>query len=158
MYIKLFLLFFSVCLFLSYIVIIYVKYGKMKTISDSYYKLKEKNKWIFTIVWWAFSIPLIIVGETKLMFLAGVGICFVGAAPAFKKELEEKVHIVGAITGIISGVASLWFDFNLGYLSISLFILSLILFLNKKLYNPTWWIEFFSFCTISAGLFINIIK
>jgi hypothetical protein len=143
---------------MTYIIVIYKKYGKMKTISDSYYKLKEKNKWLFTIIWWAFSIPLIIVGETPLIFLAGTGICFVGAAPAFKEELEEKVHIVGAITGIISGVASLWFDFGLWYLSIGLFLLSLILFLNKKLYNPTWWIEFFSFCTIITGLFIKIIK
>ena len=99
----------SAAIFLTYVTYIAVKYSVQKSISESYYNLKFKNKkYIFASVIWGFAVPIMYAGNNALMFLAGGTICFVGGAAAFKKNRMEKwVHISGAIGGIILGMLSL---------------------------------------------------
>ena len=53
--------------------------------------------------------PLAIIGldlfGTPLMFFAGMSIAFVGAAANFRQnELTNKVHMIGAGTGVVAAI------------------------------------------------------
>ena len=82
---KLILFILSGAVFTIYWLYIYYRYGIQKSISDSYYKLKNNN-YLFTLVLWGFSVPIMIIGETGLMFFAGAFICFTGAQQTLKRE------------------------------------------------------------------------
>lgn len=88
---------------LSYLITIVILFGVLKSISQSYYEVKGFGKAIFTLFIWSISIPMMIIGSTPLMFFAGALLSFVGAAPAFKEEMEGKVHVIGATGGILIG-------------------------------------------------------
>jgi len=75
----------------------------------------------------------------------------------FRRKDEGIVHMIGAFAGIITGFASMWFDFNL------YFIVLLMVFLSGQImliYTITgskqyyWWIEILAFILLITGLFI----
>lgn len=158
MEINLILLLISFFIFTGFLVIARIKFGMTKTISDIYYEIPEKKRWIFTIIFTAFSLPLMIVGETGLMFFAGSGAILVGTAPAFKSKkkennMESKVHVIGAVICIFLGAISLWLDFNLLYLT-SIIAASLLLTLFK-VKNHTYYVEALAYYVIWYGLLIS---
>jgi hypothetical protein len=153
---KLFSFVLSGSVFLMYWLYIYLRYGIQKSISDSYYNLGNKG-FIFTLTLWGFSLPLIIVGESGLMFFAGAFICFTGAAADFKKKITNTVHFVGAVGGIIFGLLSLILDFGQTVMAIATVSMSCtILFFNVN--NKIWWIETLTFVGIYIGMLISNIK
>jgi hypothetical protein len=138
--------------FVGYLAVIISKFGVLKSISESYYRVHPV---IFILFIWTIAVSLGIIGNTPLMFMAASFLCFVGAAPAFKSsELEERVHIVGASGGIILGFASLLLDFKLWYLVLIMAIFTLYASFIK-LKNKTWWIECAAFVLIVLGLLIE---
>lgn len=159
---KLYLMLYATIVFISYVVGVYLKYGVLKSISESYYRIK--NKALFTLFIWSVSIPTIIVGETPLLFFAGALLSFVGAAPAFREDVEGKVHVVGATGGIILGFASMAFEFHnywLAGIMLGFLAFALPKRLPKKLdkewingiTNYTWWIEIVAFSLLAYGLY-----
>lgn len=154
---------FALLSFISFVGYVWKKYGVLKSISDSYYKLSGGRKAWFTLFIWSVAIPFLIIGETPLMFLAGSLLAFVGAAPAFKEELEGKVHVVGATGGIIIGFVSMAFEFK-DYLLPAIMLGFLLYALPKRLpkkldkdwingiKNETWWIETTAFILLAFGL------
>lgn len=74
---------------------------------------------------------------TPLLFFAGVGICFVGAAAAFKQDLVDKVHSTAAVLGILFSQLAITFSLNLPYLSLATILLIGLLYL-LKIRNRTW--------------------
>jgi hypothetical protein len=145
------LLSYVIVVFLSYVIGIWSKFGILNSISESAYHIK--NKALFTLFIWSVSIPIMIVGSTGLMFMAGALLAFVGASPMFKEDMEGKVHVVGATGGIMLGFAGMILNFGLWPLAViqGAFTLGAILF---KLKNHTWWIEVLAFILIIAGLVI----
>jgi hypothetical protein len=141
--------------FVLYVGFIWIKYGIQKSISDSYYRLPEDDKSLFTLFCWWFAVPAIILGDNLLMFLAGSGIVFVGAAAAFKQnEMQHWVHLVGAYSAILLSQIAIWVKYDLLYVNIIFVVSSVILlFLNVK--NKIWWIEILAFTTICLALLIN---
>jgi len=132
---------------------VYRKYGILKSVSESYYHVKHKA--IFTLVLWGFAIPVIIAASSPIMFFAVVGICFVGVAPAFRGWVtERRVHLVGATSGIVLGMASLWIEYHMWYIVVAYVALFAILML-KRISSFTFWIEIFAFYFILAGLLIS---
>ena len=98
-----------------YCIYIWQKYGIQKSISESYYRLTNKEKPLFYlalvltsfnfIIGWVYENPSELISNI-LIFLAGSFICFVGAASEFKgSKLTEIVHYVGATGGYILGYA-----------------------------------------------------
>ena len=94
--------------FWAYVIPMCAIYGIPVSISDTYYKLRRNLQVLFTLSMWGFAIPAIILGveQSGLAFLAGAGIAFVGASPAFKSEngkhtMEGIVHRAGALIGLI---------------------------------------------------------
>jgi len=156
---KLLLLLASLLIFSTYVITIWIKYGILPTISDSYYILPDNRKILFTLTLWAFSLPVIIVGATtsgiNIMFFAGASICFVGASPLFKEHFEGRVHYVSAIIGIVLGLTSLWVNFGLGELVVTSVLLMLTIRILVK-NNYTWWIEILAFLTIIIGLLLTL--
>lgn len=142
----------SISVFTAYLVFILVKFPNLKSISDSYYHLK--NKIWFTLALWGFAIPAMIAGDTLLMFFAGSGIAFVGAAAEFKQVMTKTVHYVAAVCGIVFGMLSLGFDFGLWWVVVLAAIGSLGIRLTFK--NWIFWVEVFCFYVILISLLFKL--
>ena len=153
---------FMLIVFISYVSFIWIKYGIQESISDSYYVLPNNLKLLFTLFCWGFAIPAIIVGvnlsDNYLMFLAGAGIGFVGAATAFKEKMTRTVHMIGAYSGVAFSQLSIAIDFKMYYVNILFIVLSLII-IAYKIKNHIWWLEILAFSIICYVLgyqiFIN---
>jgi len=145
--------------FLSYVSFIWIKYGVQKSISESYYALPKKINFLFTFFCWGFSIPLIIIGDNALMFLAGSGIVFVGAAAQIKEKMTRQVHMVSAYAGIILSQVAIGVVYKMYYVNISFIISALIFFLLRKyMIDFVWWIEIVAFISIVYVLGLIVFK
>jgi hypothetical protein len=156
---NLILLLLSMLVFGGYCFYVYKKFGVLTSISESYYQLPENLKWLFTLVTWGYSIPLMIVGSTGLAFFAGAFVCFVGAAPGFKTslpDLENKVHVIGATGGICLAMAFIWFNLHLYPVPIIMILFTLYATSKwNKIPNHTWWIEVLAFVLMVFSLAIT---
>ena len=155
-----FLNFMMLTVFVSYISFIWIKYGIQRSISDSYYRLPRNLQPLFTFFCWGFAIPAIIIGTTLtdsvLMFLAGSGIAFVGAAAAFKQKMTKTVHMIGAYGGVALSQLSIWINFKMWYITIGFLVLAIILQLFSKKIEQIWWQETLAFLSICLVFFIAI--
>jgi hypothetical protein len=94
-----------------------------------------------------------LIGNNALMFLAGSGICFVGAAAAFSDDLMTfNIHMISAISGVIFSQISIWIDFGMWYMTVLFIIISLIIILLRKYVKYFWWIEILAFVLIAIVL------
>lgn len=153
-------LFIMLICFFGYTGFIAIKYGVQTSVSESYYRLQRNLQWLFTIATWGYALPAMFIGleitGNGLVFLAGSGIAFVGAAPSFHKlGMERTVHTVGAIVGITAMLAFL-FVVGAWYYPILFGVLSLIaFFFDKK--NLVWWVETAAFISITLYYAQNIL-
>jgi len=145
------LYFIMLTVFITYVGFIWSKYGVLPSISDSYYELPKKIDFLFILFCWGFAFPAVIIGvdltDNFLMFLAGGGIIFVGAAAAFKQELTQTVHEIGAFGGVIFSQLSIAFDFKMYYVNVIFVVLGLLILLTK-IKNRIWWLELVAFSSI----------
>ncbi|HPC09609.1 MAG TPA: hypothetical protein PLN85_00855 [archaeon] len=154
---------FMLFVFISYISFVWIKYGIQRSISDSYYKLSKKLQPLFVFFCWGFAFPAIVIGVTLtdnfLMFLAGTGICFVGAAAAFKENLTKIVHMIGAYGGVFFSQLSIALDFKMFYVNIIFITIAIIfeiLSYMKKMNNKIWWQEILAFLSIVFVFYCNL--
>lgn len=141
--------------FVGYVSFIIGKYGILPSISESYYWLPKKLNFLFTLFCWGFALPAMIVGldltDNFLMFFAGGGIMFVGAAAAFKETMTKKVHFIGAVIGITAAQLSTAFDFHMYYVNVIFIVLALTILFGKglgRIKNYVWWIELLAFISM----------
>ena len=149
-----FLLIYTLISFMAYWAFIYKKFGILPSISDSYYKLSVKGRVLFTFFIWSVAFPIAIIGDSAILFAAGAALAFVGAAGAFRDDLTEKVHVAGAIGGIVIGYIGIIVDLN-DYMIPVLFIASFIYLTLKRVKNKTWWIETAAFIGVIISLAIS---
>lgn len=144
--------------FVSYVFYIWTKYGVLPSISESYYRLPKKLKPLFTFFCWGFAFPSMILGSSSLMFLAGAGICFVGAAAAFQEKMTHDVHMLGAGVGITASQLAIIFQYDMWPISATFVGLSLLMLIFKGKINNKhiWWIEILAFTSICIVLGINL--
>ena len=151
--------------FFTYVGVIWAKYGVLPSISHSYYSLPDNKKFLFTLWCWGYAIPAMIVGSTPLMFFAGAGIAFVGAAAAYREKMTETVHIIGALSGILFSQLSTILDFDLWPITIGFAAIALPLVLTRFIKikgktickNRTWWIEILAFISMAIVLGIKVV-
>ena len=146
-----------VTVFLSYISFIWIVYGIQKSISASYYALPKNLRFLFTLFCWGFALPAIICGVdvTPLMFFAGAGICFVGAAPEIQDKWVYKHHMIFAISGMVFSQLAIFFGYHMLWLNITSVVLCAIIpFIFKKSYF--WWMELVVFAAVCVAEGINI--
>lgn len=151
-----FLYFLMLIVFTTYVGWIWSKYGVLKSISQSYYELPVKLQSLFTFFCWGFAIPAIILGSSGLMFLAGSGIAFVGAAAAFQERMTHEVHMIGAVVGILASQLAIIFQYQMWPIAAAVAGISLALVALK---NPKkiWWIEIAAFLSICLTLALKIL-
>jgi len=90
----------SVAIFTVYLVFVVSRYGLLASFSDSYYKLPDRWKFLFYFTLLGTAIPLMIATSHWLMFLAGIAICYTGAAAGFKDDpITKSVHFAGVFIG-----------------------------------------------------------
>lgn len=150
-----FLFILMLTVFISYVTFVVIAYGVQTSISESYYRLPQRLKFLFTLFCWFFAIPAIILGDNALMFLAGSGIAFVGGAAAFKDKMTYEVHMIGAYTGVLLSQIAIWYNYHMWYITIIFIILSGILLL-LKVKNKIWWSEILAFLSICIVLYFNL--
>jgi len=160
------LFFIMLSVFIGYVSWIWARYGVLPSISDSYYHLPKNLQPIFTFFCWGFSLPAIVLGSSGLMFLAGAGIAFVGAAAAFKDKMTMEVHVAGAMIGVIASQLAIGLQYGMWPLNIAFLAIAAPLFVTRFIKkkdgthpcpNRTWWIEIAAFLAMCIVLGIKVI-
>ncbi len=141
-------------IFSAFWLYVYFRHGVQKSISDSYYKLRKGH--LFTLALWGFSLPLIVAVETPLIFFAAAFIGFTGTAADFRQKMTDVIHVIGAVGGVVLGLASLIFDFK-AYLYVIAIIVAIYALDRLKIKNKTWWVETVAFIGIYLTLLIKMI-
>lgn len=142
-------------IFVLYVGGITKKYGVLPSVSESWYKLPNQYKILFTLFVWGLAIPLFFYGN--IWFALGAGfLSFVGAATQFKMTVAntDKIHYIGAMGGILLsliGIAVKWSNL----IPLGLFLISTLVLKLSKMKNETWWIEMVAFFLILAGLLVR---
>jgi hypothetical protein len=141
-----------ITVFLSYVSFIWLKFGIQKSISASYYVLPENVRFLFTLFCWGFAFPAIILGiqTTWLMFFAGAGIVFVGAAPRILEKDVFRIHMIAAVSGIIFSQSAIFFGYHMLWLNIVSIALAALSLLSKNHYF--WWIELVAFTSVCVAI------
>ncbi len=140
-------------IFLAYIFFIAKKYGEIPhSISDSWYFLSKKERWLFTAFCWSIGLLMPFQGETDWFIISGAGLCFVGAAVEYK-TVVPYIHYIGATVCIVFAFLGLLFEFGMVYPLAIFALISAIhgLFGNK----PIWWIEIYAFVIIIASFLLR---
>ena len=119
----------QIIIFLSYTYFIYRRYGILKSVSDSFYKLKEEStlkSTLFTLFIWALGGTMIAVfisltpeNATDIQVLkavpfliSGIAAGFLGAAPQFKQKMTSTIHWIGASGLILAAFVGLITAYN----------------------------------------------
>lgn len=122
-----------------------IRCGVPESLSATYYTLGSWG-WVFQLVMFSVGIGLWVVwfglseaNHLWMVFLSCASLLFVGAAPAFRLELDGKVHYTAAIIGGVCSVAwqiaeGLW-DMVLWWM----FLCGMLVLRMKQEYM--WWIE-----------------
>ncbi len=125
-----------------YLLLVCCQGGVPTSISETYY-LRFGSKWLFSgvlVTAAALAVaPLLNHTPESYQFLAFfivAGILFIAASPAFKDELEGKVHVGSAIVLGVSAVVWLSMTIGVPWLSILGLVAGLI---NLK--NVVFWVE-----------------
>lgn len=136
-------------------------FGIPKSISDTYYLWKDKKycRYLFTFVMLAVGLPVMIywISMSKetlqcLPFLSVSGMCFVGAACAFKETLTKEVHYASA--GVWAAFAVLYFVLTQSWISILLgAVIGLLGYMLNCNKNFTFWAELACVIMMIAGIY-----
>ena len=143
-------------IFISFVFYIYKKCGILPSISNSWYKLPENRRELFSL--FCLSIGLLMIFHGGIFFfISAAGLTFTSAATQYENKNSRIIHYVGAGTSILSALLGLYFEFSL-ILPIIIFLLFSIPLFLVKIKNYLWWIEIVSFLTIMSGLLFMYIS
>ncbi len=137
-------------IFTSYILYVIIGWGVQKSISESWYVVKQE--YLFT--WMCMLIGVLHfahIPQHPLFFLSGSALAFVGVASEFKdKGMTKIVHYAGAGIAIASSILAL---FSLGiWWILVLNVISMATFSLFKPKNYVWWLEIIAFYSIFGAL------
>lgn len=159
---KLILLSISTIVFLSYISFIWIRYGVQKSISDSFYRIKDdhikilglkiRTKEFFTLFIAFFAYPLAVLAANVWLTPAAFIVLGIGIARDFKDtKLLKWIHYCCAYIGIGIAIIGLGAHYDMWWLTITFVILSFMLMIIK-VPNKIWWIECVAIATVLIGL------
>lgn len=149
-------------LFLSYLIITIKMFGIPKSISWTYYLLKDsdtkrglwKREYWFQLFIYLLSILIIVAGNDLYFLFAGLFLSIVGLAPTVKDKALFKYHMLGAVMSIGLCLFDL---FTIGMIPSLLFmtVVSIIL-VYKKINVYITYIEYCCFMDIFIYLLIKL--
>jgi len=141
-----------------YLLLVRKKYGKTKSISETYRVLPEKGKAWFSIGLLGYLVPLLMAAPDRIFILAGIMLALVASNPVYwvKEGLQDDMHYIGSYGVILLGYAGLIMtNFVVGlcvFLLFAVFVVGLELNFKflAKVKNDTYWQE------VAAALSIPI--
>lgn len=143
-------------IFISYVSFLMIKFkGPIPSISDSWYLLPGKLKFLFTLFCFSIGILMLFQSVTStLFFLSGSALSFVGVNTTFKDNwITPYIHFTGAACCIIFALLGIGFVLH-SWLPLIGFGLSASLLSMLRIKNTTWWIEITAFIFIILGLLL----
>lgn len=158
-------LIFQMLIFIGYTGWVVYRWGILKSISESYYYLKQKA--LFTLFCFALGFPMFtysrsfypekaLQGDFTWLFILAMVLCFTGAAANAQHTMTKTIHFAGALISILAALTGLWLQYGFWYLPAAWLIISFCLYFCKKPilfgYYWIWWVEVFAFVFIMAGL------
>ena len=148
------LLLLQLFIFITYISFVVSAYGVLPSISESWYRLSLKSKWMFTFFTWGIGVPMMFYGPLTL-FISGASLCFVGAATRFKitAAYTRLIHYTGAGIGIFLPLIFFGVAYDEYGPIIAQLLCSLIIAFISTSKNKLWWIEIVGFLTITYGIY-----
>lgn len=146
----------SALIFTLYCAYCLQRFGLTRSISATFYEFKGNLRYLYTAYMWLFSIPMVIAGETGLLFAAMAGIAFTGTAADVKRsEATERIHVGGTIASITAGLLSVWLDFGMLWLAITGAVGCLAMWVSQ-FRNHTYWIEVWAYAVVWIAIWIKI--
>lgn len=141
-------------IFISYVSFLMIKFkGPIPSISDSWYLLPGRLKFLFTL--FCYSIGILMLYQqapSELFFLSGTSLSFVGLSCSFKDNwITPYVHYAGASLCIILALLGIGFVLH-SWVPLIFFIISSLTIDYFKIKNEIWWIEIAAFIFIILGL------
>ena len=149
-------------LFLSYLIITIKMFGIPKSISWTYYLLKDsdtkrglwKREYWFQLFIYLLSILIIVAGNDPYFLLAGLFLSIVGLAPTVKDKILFKFHMLGAIMSIGLCLFDL---FAIGMIPmLLLMVITTIVYIRKGINLYITYIEICCFFLIFEYLLIRL--
>ena len=143
-------------IFLSYVTFLWITFkGPIPSISDSWYLLKGRQKFLFTLFCFSLGITMLFQSvPSALFFLSGVALSFVGINTTFKDDwIIPYVHFAGAGLCIVFALLGIGFVLN-SWIPMIIFVILAGLIKLLKVKNDVWWIEIAAFLAIIFGLLI----
>lgn len=163
----------AIAIFVTYIAIAIKLFGIPASISNTYYLYEERHKnlgYIFTAFMLSVAFlmvnPMVYLGTFEswqlLGFVCPSGIALCGSAPFFNSGKDEKiVHCVGAITGVVSGLAWCFCLDTKTSIYVTSAMVGLSIFGGVATETEdtckTFWLEIAGFGTIAMVLFLETI-
>lgn len=165
------LIFASLAIILTYVGVMVKRNGIPSSISDTFYSLKHKVWFGFSMIGTALLLMPSLLNYTPeiyqfLAFLMCAGLCFVGVAPNFKKGMDRPVHIGATCVSAIS--SQVWIILTQPYVLllwaawISYIVIRIRKVWNGNLYDsfvickPLFWAEATAFAMIYIVLLFNL--
>ena len=145
----------STLAFFGFVIMIWIRFGLLSSISDGYYYL-NRQKHLFAIAMVGVGLPVTIQSDTGMIFFAGLFICMAGAAGYIREDFTEKLHIVGATGGITLSMVSLWIDYGMWWVSLGFAVISFLLTFFR-INHSSWWIEILAFVSVILVLWGNVV-
>lgn len=132
--------------------------GVPVSLSATYYEMEEDG-WLFQLLLAAAAASLLPVwlvhsgdGHEWMAFLACASLLFVAAAPAFRLELQGRVHYTAAA---VCCVCAAWWQIAEGVWDTLLFFTFIGLMLTLRDRSKwCWWLE----CAVTGSVYLNLLR
>ena len=92
-----------------YLLFIHIKYGKVSSISESYTKLSDVEKPLFSLAWILYIAPIVLIEPSRWFIGAMLFLSLVPSNPDYwtKRGFQDELHVIGAYGTILLGCAGL---------------------------------------------------
>jgi hypothetical protein len=142
----------QITIFILYTTLIVYRYGILPSISESWYVLPLRQKFLFTLFTWGLGIPMLFY-DSGALFLSGSALTFVGVATQFKTSISftREVHYAGALVGVL--VPLIYFGISSdNWMPLLVQVISTIIIISTRIQNKIWWTEIVAFFCVLSGL------
>ena len=142
-----------------------LRFGIPPSLSETFYLLGgRKGKGFIFYLWLAVVVFVMLIPMVQAAgywgFLCGVGLLFVGAAPAFKDEGAERfIHPVSALLCAFSAVMQLVKIHEWGWMLVSAFFAWCVAYVTMTMRKSyIFWLEMTAFYGLFAGMIVHYLK
>lgn len=151
---------------------IVLRFGIPPSLSETFYLLGgRKGKGFIFYLWLAVVVFVMLIPMVQAAgfwgFICGVGLLFVGAAPAFKKEDDEEdkgsiepiIHPIAALLSAFSAVMQLVKIREWGWMLVSAFFAWCVAYVTMTMRKSyIFWLEMAAFYGLFAGMIVHYLK